>query len=692
MNALGVASYVACAISFAALTLLLAISWRGRRQGVLIIAAAATTTLWAALLAAQQFRPDVPVLAVFIAESARNCAWLLALVSIAGAAAPRALALLVRVLCIVLVAVAVGAPLLERSGVLLMSPTALFARAGLGVSVIGLILLEQIYRNSSQHARTALKFFTIGAGAMFAYDLVLYSQAELLGGLSLEMWNARGALSALAAPLIAVAARRNPAWSLDIFVSRQAVFYTTTFLIVGAYLIVAAVGGYYVKEFGGAWGGVGQVVFVAGACIALVSLIASRTLRRHAQVLINKHFYRNKYDYRIEWLRFIGTLSSTGERDVRRTAIRAVAQIFNSPGGILLSYQEAMDKFAPSAAWPMRLEDAPGAIDVPRSHDLAGFLERTRWIIDTRELRRTPDVYGDLVLPQWLDSDPQLRIIAPLIQENRLTGFVVLYDPPPPFDLTYEDRDLLKTVGRHVATHLAQQDADRKLAEARQFEAYSRLTAFMMHDLKNSAAQLRLIVDNAERHKRNPAFVDDAIDTIANAAERISGLIEQLQGSSHPQRLTTVSLAAAARQAIKHCAARSPAPTLQTSDATVAVDASNDRLVAVIEHLIRNAQDATPESGVVTVQVDRTSQNAVLSVTDSGEGMDAEFIRDRLFRPFDSTKGSKGMGIGAYQVREYVVTLGGTLEVQSTPGRGTRFVISLPLSSQRAAVAVAQAG
>ena len=67
----------------------------------------------------------------------------------------------------------------------------------------------------------------------------------------------------------------------------------------------------------------------------------------------------------------------------------------------------------------------------------------------------------------------------------------MLYDPPPPFELTYEDRDLLKTVGRHVATQIAQQEADRQLAESRQFEAYNRLTAFMMHDLKNSVAQLQ---------------------------------------------------------------------------------------------------------------------------------------------------------------------------------------------------------
>ena len=122
-------------------------------------------------------------------------------------------------------------------------------------------------------------------------------------------------------------------------------------------------------------------------------------------------------------------------------------------------------------------------------------------------------------------------------------GFVLLYDPPPPFELTYEDRDLLKTVGRHVATQIAQQEADRKLTESRQFEAYNRLTAFMMHDLKNSAAQLRLIVDNYERHKRNPEFIDDAIGTIANAVERMTRLIDQLRGSTTPERLARVDLA-----------------------------------------------------------------------------------------------------------------------------------------------------
>jgi putative PEP-CTERM system histidine kinase len=300
-------------------------------------------------------------------------------------------------------------------------------------------------------------------------------------------------------------------------------------------------------------------------------------------------------------------------------------------------------------------------------------------------------MYGNFVLPDWLRTTQGFRIVSPLLQLDRLMGFVLLYDPPPPFELTYEDRDLLKTVGRHVATHIAQQEADRKLTESRQFEAYNRLTAFMMHDLKNSAAQLRLIVDNYERHKSNPEFIDDAIGTIANAVERMTRLIDQLRGSTAPERLARVDLAALTREAVNRCSARQPRPVLHGCE-PVLVHANSERLTTVIEHVIRNAQDATRADGSVSVAITHRGAQVQLVVTDTGQGMDAEFLRDRLFRPFDSTKGAKGMGIGAYQVREYITRVAGSVEVQSSPGQGTRFTITMPvLEPVRAEAAMAGA-
>src|SRR5690606_129590 len=147
-----------------------------------------------------------------------------------------------------------------------------------------------------------------------------------------------------------------------------------------------------------------------------------------------KHFYRNKYDYRIEWLRFIQTLSSTEDRDVRRTAARAIAQIFASPGAVLFLREES-GEFVPAATWPMQLDDFPNLGTISGNEDLPTFLRETQWIIDLKELRETPGTYGNIEVPDWLLDAGDLRIVAPLLQVDEVAGFICLYQPPPPFEL-----------------------------------------------------------------------------------------------------------------------------------------------------------------------------------------------------------------------------------------------------------------
>jgi putative PEP-CTERM system histidine kinase len=692
MSSFGVISYGIAAFAFALLSILLGVSWRGRRVGVVLVLASVTTSIWAGLVA---LTPNVQdrVVAIFFMEMLRNASWLLALVVIATHSAPAWLINFGRLVSALLVLIAFALPLLASRGSSIGSALLVLSRTGLIAALVGLVLLEQVYRNAGDATRTPLRYLAFGVGGLFAYDLFLYSQAELLRGITTEAWYARGLLNALAVPAIAIAARRAPQWSLDVFVSRQVVFYTTSFAGIGIYMLLMALGGFYVRKFGGEWGHIGQILFFAGAIVVLGFLLASASLRRYARVFISKHFYRNKYDYRIEWLRFIKTLSDVDiDADVRRTSLQAIAQIFPCPAGVLFSYDEVSEHFVPTAAWPMRLDEFGSLAELRNDDPLPRFLSRTKWIIDLQEYDRTPDMYDNIVLPDWIRGRSNARLVSPLLLQDTLTGFVILDDPPPPFDLTYEDRDLLKTVGRHVATHLAQQDANRRLAESRQFEAYNRLTAFMMHDLKNSVAQLQLIVTNAERHKRNPEFIDDAIATIENAADRMRRLIDQLGRKSAAAKSQSVDFMRAAHDAVARCSDRLPQPQLIVGDAgALLVRADAERLTTAIEHLLRNAQDASEEGGTITVQLDRKDGHALLEVTDTGIGMTPEFIRERLFRPFDSTKGSKGMGIGAYQVREYVRSIGGQLEVQSSPGIGTQFCIRLPLIAATPATETAAA-
>jgi signal transduction histidine kinase len=132
--------------------------------------------------------------------------------------------------------------------------------------------------------------------------------------------------------------------------------------------------------------------------------------------------------------------------------------------------------------------------------------------------------------------------------------------------------------------------------------------------------------------------------------------------------------AAASKQAFKL------RPTLELPPGSLRVRAERDRLTRAIGHLLQNALEATPPTGQVTLRGFEASGQAMIEILDTGSGMDDEFIRTRLFQPFDSTKGA-GMGIGAYECRETLRALGGNIEVDSTPGIGTRFRLSLPLDN-----------
>jgi putative PEP-CTERM system histidine kinase len=244
--------------------------------------------------------------------------------------------------------------------------------------------------------------------------------------------------------------------------------------------------------------------------------------------------------------------------------------------------------------------------------------------------------------------------------------------------LNFKDHDLLKTAGQQVAVFLVQQLAQEALAESRQFDAYSRLSAFLMHDLKNMISQQDLVVGNARRFRDRPEFIDDAIGTMDASVKRMRRLLDRFRGIAAPAQPSRIDLDALVRKVCEECADRQPAPVAEaTSKLYVSMD--RDKLAMALTHAIRNAQDATSPGGGIRVRVLATRERAVVEVSDTGSGMDEAFVRHQLFRPFASTKGARGMGIGAYQMRETVRAAGGDLEVESAVGKGTtmRFLLTV---------------
>jgi len=284
------------------------------------------------------------------------------------------------------------------------------------------------------------------------------------------------------------------------------------------------------------------------------------------------------------------------------------------------------------------------------------------------------------LLPDWIYRIDNLWLALPLLTESDLLGFMILTAPEHDDSLTWEDLDLLKTVGRQVASYLDRHEAAEMLAESRQFEAFNKLTAFIMHDLKNLIAQQALVVENAAKHRENPAFIEDAIRTIDNSVGRMSNLLRKLQHNESTE-LRSLELHRVLMEAVKKCKEQKPVPSLRLQQTDLRVNADQDRLIMTLTHIIKNAQDATEASGFVDVTLHSEGNDAIITVEDNGAGMDQDFIKNQLFRPFVSTKSGKGMGIGAYQTREFIASLGGKVAVDSAPGEGTTFIIALPLSN-----------
>ncbi|MCW9058186.1 MAG: PEP-CTERM system histidine kinase PrsK [Gammaproteobacteria bacterium] len=673
---IGTISYTLGALAFLLLTLMLVTGWRGRLQGGLLLAACAGTTVWALVLALQSHL-SLSGTVIQFAETLKAVLWFAFLLKLLSTVqgGQRGLARIPLALY-TLAAALVLFPHLSPHWLAAPQISRILLAGYLALAVGGLWLVEMLYRNTPVSQRWSIKFLCLGIGGMFSYDLFLYSHGLLFGQLSPGLWHARGVIHALVVPLIAISVARNPEWSFEMFVSRKVVYHTASLVGTGVYLLLMAVVGYYLRAIGGEWGTLVQAVFLFGAAVLLLVMLFSGQLRARLRVLVNKHFYQYKYDYRDEWVQFTHALSGCKDDDhPYECVIGAIAELVDSPGGMLWMADERG-----RLSLRARLNLPEPGVDTSAGLDsLVAFLQRSGWVVNLDEYARTPDFYQDLELPAWLDTIPEPWVIVPLTDREQLQGFVLLTQPRAAVQADWEVRDLLKTAAMQAASHLAQMQALQALAEARQFEGFNRLSAFILHDIKNLIAQQSVVVSSAARHKHNPAFIDDAVRIMEHSVGKMQRLMQLLRTGMAGGIPVTLSLPRLLNEIVDKRCQQQPCPEWRYDGPDIEVTADRDRLTSAIENLVQNAQEATRRHGHVMIRLREEQGQAMITVEDDGVGMDDAFIRERLFRPFDTTKGDTGMGIGAYDSREYLRALQGDLTVASKPGQGTVFTIRIPL-------------
>jgi putative PEP-CTERM system histidine kinase len=550
----------------------------------------------------------------------------------------------------------------------------------IGLSLLGLSMVEQIWRNSPSFGRSSIKYICIGIATIFAFDFFMYADALLFGQVSDSFWNARGFVNALLTPLFAINVINTRKQPVDFQLSRSAFFHAGTLVFAGGYLLFLALGGYYVRVLGGEWGDALQVLFFTISLVFLTTLLLSRRIRSKLMVLISQNFFDYKYDYREEWLKMTRELADlSDDPPLPERVIRMLAGLVESNAGAIWLIGE-QDAYILKAAVNL---STPKYTMIDSDSELVQLFRDREWIVDLHEYQSDPVSYNLLEIPDAIAKTPDGWLIIPLYLGNELYGMALVGNPYARVELNWENFDLIKVVARQTCNLLAQADAQNRLSRAMQFEAVSKASAFMVHDLKTVIAQLSLLVKNAPKHRNNPAFIDDMINTTEHAVRKMSNLVEHIRKPSQDDdsKLAPINLTELVIELIASHQHRAPYPHLEGTPPNATIKADAEQLHSVLGHLIQNAQDATPPDGEVVLTLKIAKGNAVLFIQDSGSGMTEEFISGQLFKPFESTKGLTGMGIGAYQAREYIQKLGGNIDVTSEPGIGSCFSVRVPLAA-----------
>jgi len=675
---LGLYGYIGAAIAYGFFAIMLLFSWRASVQGRLLTIVALISAVWASLAAAMAVEGVDQVDAYRVFETLRYMAWYVFLLKLFTTAMAVGEGYRQFVRWALPVSVGFGCLVLldELTG---LSGQPLLALIGhIFLALVGLAIIEQLYRNTALRHRWAIKYLILGTGAIFVYDFYLYADTLLFRGVDQDLWEARAVIHIIAVPLLTLASVRNKNWSLNVFVSRDIVLNTTVIMGSGIYLLVMAGAGYYLREYGGSWGRVGQVVLFSLAVALLAAALFSAQLRVQARVFLGKHFYKNKYDYRVEWLRLTEKLGNNVEHENRFiAAIEAMANTVEARASMLWLRDE-QSNFTNVASWNIQHIETKIANEEP----IISFFEDKGFIINIREIETCPYEYEGLQLPEWLSTVHRPWLMIPLFGSDKLIGFVILANPLVARAINWEDRDFLLTASKQVTNYLMVIMTSDALAAAKQFEVFTRLSAYMVHDLKNIAAELELVSKNAEKYINNPDFIKDAFETVDNAAGDIKRLLEQLRTrSAQTGKRVLVNLNEVTQKVIDRKQQQLPRPTLKSACTTCFANVEKDRLANVLAHLIDNAQQATKDDGFIEVTVSRNDFMQVIEIKDNGIGMDADFVRERLFKPFDTTKGNAGMGIGMYESREFIRQLGGDIHVQSEPGQGTTISLHMPASA-----------
>ena len=541
-------------------------------------------------------------------------------------------------------------------------------------SAINLVHLENTIRNSSATKRWHIKYLIFGVGSILAFFIYLSSLSLLFSLQGFESVLLTAAVILVSTLMMTVFIVKHRLLDVDIFISRYVIYNSLTVLVIGFYLLGVGIIAQGIRYFKVPFGFFFTSLFIFISLLLLVVFFFTASLRRKAQLFINKHFYKHKYEFRDKWMETIEKISRKRSVPEIRSTLREMVSETTGAKPVYLwlrdpvtgSYQsgeeevpEPLRKVVPSSFFAsfLRMAPAPFTVDDIASGDPSRAF------------------FADLF------AGTGTVLCTPLVADQEAIGFIMQGPDQSSEPYIQDDFEILTAMSTQAAVQIRNITMAHELTDAREVDSFSRISTFIMHDLKNLTNSLSLISQNAEHNMDDPEFRKDTIKTIDGTVSRMKKLIERL--SSVPRgvelKMVETDVNDFIRAALKKVHLPRDKKVVITSEVGPVPPIYIDReaVEMVLMNLIINAYDAIEQEGIIKVYANSNGESVNMVVQDNGSGISGELIDTALFRPFKTTK-KNGFGIGLYQCKTLIEAHGGSISAQSEVGTGTSFTVTLP--------------
>ncbi len=541
--------------------------------------------------------------------------------------------------------------------------------------------LEQFWRALNAARRWEYKFLVVGAylvcGALawsvsyrLTYLAIVPRHILLLAVLLLFGWT-----------LMSYSVVRHRLLNRKIFVSRKVVYSFVVPSLLAVYLLVFGMVSLIMRIFGLSMSFVLKWLFLVLGFVIVGLFAFSEKMRRRVHFFISTHFYVNKYEYRDEWLALSQHLQGAlTEADVVNALRQVLAEsLYTTKIFIWLGDSSRGYKLVSS---PANSDTRSNENAISSNDPLVRFI-KTRSHFYVKEKKPDPAWQKVAKNKEVFLNSLNLILLSPISIGNQLAGMIGLGPEFTGENYGYDDFDLLTVLGSQTASALLSVRMAEKLAHAREQQAWDRLSAFVLHDIKNAATMLSLLRENAPEHIHEPEFQRDMLELVDDALRRM-GRVEQrlltLKDEITPKR-QNLELGRFLQSCCRKLKTKLASMEINL-DCKSEMQVSTDPKLffSILENLLINAFEARGEGTIVQISTGRDDdgKQAVVEIIDNGPGIAKELLPDVLFEPFKTTKDG-GSGIGLWQVKKVAVSLGGSVSAENRLESGARFIVKLPL-------------